>query len=159
MVASGVRHPITLGGKTFDVSPLNDNAHESLDLWLRDQYYQRAAGIVEKFSDKALQEMALKVAYKEALSLTWMSGEGSKLISTIEGMARILWEGIRINHPEVTYEEIKECMRNPETIRTADRIFKTLNTRRVAPATDKGGAAKKSIAKRKRELSRRKKST
>lgn len=156
MVASGIRHPITLGGKTYEVSPLNDNAQESLDLWLREEYYQRAAGIVSKFTDKGLQEIALSVAYKEALALTWMSGVGANMISTVNGLARVLWEGIRINHPTVTYEEIREHMKNPDTIRNANRIFGTLNTRKVA---SKDGDPKKSMAKRKKELSRRKKST
>lgn len=154
-MASAVRQPILIGNRTYECSALDDNARESLDNWVRERYYEIAASMFEKITKADIREQAMAVAMKEALTLTWMSGEGARLIASVDGMARIFWESIRKNHPDVTYESLREQMMNPDNIRKMNRVFKQLNTDKVKA---NAGDPKKSLATRKKRLTRKKKS-
>lgn len=127
MVASSLtRHPITIGDKTYDMSPLDDAAHDSLDEWVRSKYVERNVGYLEKLQDKD-KALAFKVAYDQAASLSWMSPFGARLMGTVEGVARLLYEGIRKNHPDITFEQLKKEMLDPDNIAKANAAFRHLN--------------------------------
>lgn len=148
MTHSTTRYPITLGDKSYEVSPINDVAHDSLDNWIREEYLQHAAALIAKLP-QADKEIALRVAYSTALTMSWLSGEGARLVGTMRGIARVLWEGIRINHPDVPYEEILRHIQNPEIISNANKVFNALNTRKVA---DKDGETKKQQPKNRQKI-------
>lgn len=153
MVASSVRHPITIGGKTYEVSPINDEGREALDEWVRAKFIERAAPMISKMSSDADKDRALRIAYSQAFSLTWLSGEGARLIATVDGVAKMLYEGIRPNHPDVSFEQIRAELFDPDNIRKATHVFDELNTNRVK-RTEGGDESKKGKSR-----SRKKKST
>lgn len=121
-----------LGDKTFEVSPLNDASRDALDEWVRSKFVERVSPIINSLTSEKDKAIALDRAYDKALSLTWMSGEGAKLMGTVEGVARMLYEGVRQNHPDLTYEALCELLFDPENIRKANAIFRELNVRRGA---------------------------
>lgn len=154
MVASGLRHPITIGGRTYEVSPLDDDSHLSLDEWVRAQYINRNVKLLAALP-QADKELALRVAYSEAATISWMSGFGARLMGTIEGVAQLLYEGVRKNHPDVTPQMLKKDLMSPENIAKANAAFKHLND----PDPPKKGAQRKKQLKAKRSPSRKKRST
>lgn len=151
MVASStVRHPLQIGDKTYDVSPLTDEARENLDEWVRSKFVERASKLIEQMRTDSDKELGFKVAFRQAASLSWLSGEGAKMIATVDGMARMLYEGIRPNHPEVEYEALrKECF-DPSIIMRVNATFNDLHGR---------NQTEKKLAPRGKSLSPKKKST
>jgi hypothetical protein len=130
MVASSVRHPIVIGDKTYDVSPLSDEGREAMDEWVRAKFVERITPIIDALKNRQDREAALDRAFTRAFEITWMSEEGSKLIGTVEGVAKLLYEGIRPNHPDVTFDELKQQMFSAENVDKANAIFRELNIRR-----------------------------
>lgn len=147
MVASGIRHPITIGDKTYEISPLNDESHLSLDEWVKSKYIQAVVKLNAALPQEDRAE-ALNVAYKEISTLSWMSGFGAKLMGTVEGVAQLLYEGIRINDPSIKPAQLAKDLLNPENMALANAAFRRLNVPDLKKATVKT-----------RSRSRKKKST
>lgn len=154
MVASTVRHPIKLGDKEYQVSPIDDSGREALDEWVRAKYVERISPLINAMKSEADKILAIDRAFAQASKMTWLSGEGAQMMGTVEGVARLLYEGIRKNHPEVTIEDFRAELFNSENIMKANAVFRELNTNRVKR---EAAAAEKSPGKRRR--SPRKKST
>lgn len=154
MVASTVKHPITLGDKTYDVSPINDVGREALDEWVRAQYVARVTPLIDKLKSEADKILAIDRAFEKAASLTWMSGEGAAMMATVDGVARLLFEGIRVNHPDVSIQEFRSELFDPANIMKANAIFRELNTNRL-----KREVAETTSVPGKQQPSRKKKST
>ena len=143
MASSSLRHPIKLGDKTFEVSPLNDISREALDEWVRSQFVERVLPIINGLASEKDRQLALDRAFDKSLSLTWMSGEGAKLMGTVKGVARMLYEGIRPNHPEIRFEDLCSLLFNPENVRLANAAFRQLNVRQQEKTKDKQVSSKK----------------
>ena len=139
MVASSLRHPITLGDKTYQVSPLDDDSLIALDEYVRAKFVARTAPLIEALKSEKDKQLAFAVAFRQSFALTWLSGEGAKTIGTVDGMAHLLYEGVRKNHPEVTVEELRRALFDPVNVRKANAVFTELNTDR--PAAEQPGAS------------------
>lgn len=157
MVASSLRHPITIGNNTYEVSPLDDDSHMALDEWVRSKYIERNVQLLAALP-QADKELALKVAYSEAATVTWLSGFGARLMGTVEGVAQLLYEGVRKNHPDVTPKMLKKDLMRPENLAKANAAFKHLNDP-DPPPNKKGAQKKKALVKALKSRSRKKKST
>lgn len=98
--------PITMGGKTYNMSPLTDKDIDEIDNWLKATYLQTARlGLVGLTPSE--REELLGIALDKARALTFTSRDGAKIASTIEGTTRVLWQGLKKNHPEISYDEFK----------------------------------------------------
>jgi hypothetical protein len=158
MVARSLtRHPITINGITYQMSPLDDIGHDSLDEWAKAKYVESTAAILAKVpeADKAL---AYKVAYQEAAHITFMSDYGSRLMRTVEGVAQLLYEGIRRNHPEVTPEFLRKALiegAGSDNIEKVTAAFEHLNL----PDEKESSSPKAARLARRKRPSPKKKST
>lgn len=121
------KYPLKIGDKTYELSPLNDIGREALDEWVRSRYIKRAKLLIEELDNESDKRLALKVAFEEAASLTWLTGKGAKMIATIEGMIRMIFEGIRINHPDLTIEEFTQHTFDQAILEEANAAFDALN--------------------------------
>lgn len=59
-------------------------------------------------------------------SLGFMSAVGARFLGTMEGMARIVYEMARPNHPDLKYEDLKSCMVEANNVRAANAKFREL---------------------------------
>lgn len=120
-----LRSPVTIGDTTYDASPLTDEAKDALDEWVRMKYRERVAPMLNELDGNALVVMTREVL-SELPTLSFMSQRGSKYIGTVEGMARLFYEMIRPNHPDVKYETLCKDMLNPEHVNRAKEKFREL---------------------------------
>ena len=136
--------PINLGGTEYLVSPLTDKDLVSLDEYIRHIHIKTAVDSCKNMPQE-IADKALSMAVKQASSMTFMSPEGAGLIKSVAGVARILWLGIKHNHPTVTHEDISAKMLDKRNIAEANRVFKRLN---VDPMQDLLGKAAPAVRRR-----------
>lgn len=134
MATSGITHPVKLGNKTYFATALTDASLQSLDMWIRSKYVERAIELIKKAPPED-KEIAYRVATQEASSLGWKSIFGQQLMGTVEGVAQLLYEGIKENHPEVTPEELRAFLLDGDAVNEATNAFKTLNMRKEKAPT------------------------
>jgi len=83
------------------MSPLTDRDLEELDNWLRVRIIRLARRSTEGLSEKEATA-TMNQAFAFASKLSWTSDEGASLMATRDGVAKVLFQGIHANHPEVT---------------------------------------------------------
>ena len=158
---TGAGTPIKLGDVTYLVSPLSDKDLIELDEFVRFVHVNAAVNS----APAAMKDRALEIAIKQASSLSFMSPDGAAIIKNHNGISRILWHGIRHNHPEVTHEQIRELVVNHEVVAEANRVFKKLNVdplqrlnagKKVPPAASRQPAKRSTSKSSKGTTSRRK---
>lgn len=124
MLSSAARVPLVLNGITLDCSPLDDESQDALNEWVRDRYLDQVAKMAEKLKNNETKQSMLLSATQFSVSLTWASEMGAQLLASVDGIARIVYESCRKNHPNITYEQIKQHMLDPAAIRKANQMFK-----------------------------------
>lgn len=147
MAASGIRHPVKLGDKTYFATALTDASLQSLDMWIRSKYVERAIELIKRAPPED-KETAYRVATQEAASLGWKSGFGQQLMGTVEGVAQLLWEGVRENHPDVTVEELRKFLMDGEAVHEANNAFRALNMKEKEPTKGKAQTLKRSRSRK-----------
>jgi hypothetical protein len=120
---TGAGTPIKLGDVTYLVSPLSDKDLIELDEFVRFVHVNAAVDS----APASMKDRALEIAIQQASALSFMSPGGAAIIKNHNGISRILWHGIRHNHPEVTHEQIRELIIKHEVVAEANRVFKKLN--------------------------------
>jgi len=101
---------IVIGGKTYRMSPLQDRDVAELDNWLRSRIIRMARDSLAADEPEDMKRITMEAAIRFAQGLTWISGEGAQVMDTIDGISRIVWQGVYHNHPEVSYEEVRRSM-------------------------------------------------
>ena len=139
---------ITLGGKELKMSPLTDKEIGILDRWVRARHIQVARESLEGLSEED-KEMTMSIALQQASAMTFMSGPGAAVISTIDGWAQIMWCGIHKNHPEITPDELKGMLLDPVNLKTERIEWERLNMAEESKTTGKKPDAKKKKKERK----------
>lgn len=139
-------------GKTLWMSPLTDRDIEELDNWVQARYIDNARKSLSKDATAQEREETLRVAMDGALVLSWLSGLGAKLLATVPGMAMLAFQSCRANHPGLTYEEVRQEMLSPESVRAVESTFNQLNSMR---ASDNPQRARRRAEKKRRRRDRR----
>jgi hypothetical protein len=153
------------GGKTktrllrLQMKPLSDKDISEMDLWVRVRYIRTAREAAEGLTpDRYEQE--LRIAQMTAIQLSAFSGMGGKMIATVDGMARVIWQGIKDNHPEITEHRIRALMFSQRNLKEANAAFKMVN---FSPAVTSEKGEKRgrtpqadNLRKRRKALQRRK---
>ena len=156
---SAARFPIPFSDVTYYMSPLTDRDIDELDNWLRASYLQMARNSLEGVTDQELRRETLQIAMDHARTLSWMQGEGSEIAGTLEGITRVLWQGMRHNHPELAYETLREKMRDPLNAEYALTVWRELNLGKTEKNDVKDRAKKLLTRNLKRPAPRKKRST
>lgn len=135
--------PVTFHGNEYRATPLSDKDLVELDHWIQAQFIARVRESLEsldpdnKPEDQIVYEREMQGARRQALTITWMSGEGAGMMATVNGTARVLWHQLRKNHPEMTHDDCRELMIDPQSIGLAQQLFKTLDLNPTARQADK----------------------
>lgn len=102
--------PITFGSQTYSMSPLRDTDIDEINNWLRASYIKMARESIDASMSKVEREELLGVAMDRARRISFMEGNGSDLVSSLEGFIRIFWQGIKRNHPGIPFDAFKSSI-------------------------------------------------
>lgn len=102
--------------------PLSDKDIIELDEWLRDRFIQQAYFAAESLPQEA-GDRIIKIALKEAISLSWISNEGRALVATIEGITRIFFQALdKTKHSNVKVpQHVRYLFTNSDNIKVVWR--------------------------------------
>ncbi len=128
MSLTGAAIPVFLSGKEYLVSPLRDIDLVELDEYVRSVHIQTAVNATLNAPQDA-KRIAIERAVDYASSITFMSPQGAAIVKSSDGVARILWQGVKQNHPDMTHAELRALMYSPENVREANRVFAELNVK------------------------------
>lgn len=113
-VLTSARRPIRLGDREFLASPLTDRDIAELDEWIQEHFIDLARRSLKPSTSEADRELTMRVAMREAMSLTWLSGQGARIMGTVDGLSRLLWQMIHHSHPEVRPEQLRAYLIDPK---------------------------------------------
>jgi hypothetical protein len=131
--------PIRLSGTVYNVSPLDDKDTSELDEYVRFIHMETAKAAAITCSDESIKHMIISSAVAQASSLSFMSPQGAAIIKSVDGVSRILWHGIKHNHPEVTHEFIRsQLFSNKSNIAEANKLFDELNVKPLQGVAARG---------------------
>lgn len=148
--ASGAPIEITLGDKSYRMSPLTRRDIEELDNYVRATVMTTARASLPQDASEEQKKLTEETALRTAMSMSWMTGEGARLMSSLTGWSRILWQGLRYNHPELTPDSIAALLLDPTNLEQAQKRWHLLNI--GPPKVDKkGGQPKHGGKKRERK--------
>lgn len=137
---TGASYPLRLGDKTFYVCPLSDKDITELTNWVRGNYINSAK--------QANDDSVTRIAIEQASTLFAFTGQGAKILATVEGMSKLVQVMARKNHPELTESELMQLILDDTNRREVNRVFKLQN---ITPAT----TGKKGAQNRAKELKNR----
>lgn len=144
--------PLHLGGVEYMLSPLGDDDIEELNQWLRSRVIQMAQqSLTDDMSPEVRREI-LSLAIDKARQLSWISGAGAAEMATLEGLSRVVWQGLRRNHPELTHAQVRKLIIDKKTVEYAMAVWRELN---LQPAAKQKGRPADGSPKARRQ-SRRK---
>jgi hypothetical protein len=123
--------PIRLGGKEYLMSPLSDRDIEELDQWLKSKVIQMAIDAIPQNASDQICRSVLDSANRVAMEISWMSPEGARQMRTLDGMARLFWQSIKINHPEMSHIDVRKCLVDARVVDEALSAFDDLNNLRA----------------------------
>lgn len=143
---------VRLGGKTYRMSPLTGRDIAELENWLQSEALRRVRDSLGDAS-AAEYERTISAAVIGASSLSLSSTRGAAMFSTVAGLARMLWQGIQRNHPDVTAEQIQTALFSADSMAEAELALERANRFgdvKKKPETRKRVKRKKQTKKRKR---------
>jgi len=97
-------------GKEYRLSPLTLRDYAQLDLWLEKEVVERARRVFADEKDEKVRSVEIRLAQREAQTITWETLKGAELICTPEGVARLLYLALHHNHTELTLEQVKDMI-------------------------------------------------
>ena len=131
--------PVQLGGKTYLLRPLNIKQEGELTHYLQSLVMQAAVSGLQYVSDEDERDRLYAKAAAHAAGVTWMTEEGQRLLSSIEGASYFIWVAMREDQPEMTLEAVDALIRKEgamQSVNTALSIqqgtSKKNSTERVA---------------------------
>lgn len=159
VTASPIPFSVTEDGKEveYTASPLNDADIVELDHWLQEQFIARVRGSLPEDVSDDDYDRAMRLAYKEAAHLTFMSGQGATLMASVDGISRVLWHQLKKRSPKLTHEQVRKMCTNPVTAKKAAEAFQKLDMKPAEDAANKQEAANAAAKKRRDRLHKLKK--
>jgi hypothetical protein len=117
--------PLFLNKKEYRATRLDDVDIAELDEWVQVTVIQRATKALTEDMPATLREEVLRSAHREAATLTWMGGQGAKILATVDGMARLVWQMLKKSHPDLTPDFVRQEMIKDKdgNVKEANRVF------------------------------------
>lgn len=114
-------------GKELRMSPLTDRDIAELDQWVQARLIQNARKSLPPDATQADRDETLRLAMQESLTVSWLTGVGAKMMLTVDGIARLAWQGVHKNHPDITLDQLQTLMFKEENVKRAYAAFKRAN--------------------------------
>lgn len=129
-------------GTEWRLSNLGPDDVAELDSWLQSRMVSIARNSLDTSMSPAEREETLNAAIRVAANSTALAGSGSPILSSIDGIVRVIWQQVKRNHPNVTHDDVRAKIFNPDNLR-AMRDAAERSQRPVARATTKQGGKRK----------------
>ena len=147
-------------GTSYRMAPLSDQDISTLDHWVQQRFLATARASMpeteptmspaEARAVEESRERIERVSLQVAVTLTFMSGTGARILASVSGMVQLVWQCIRREHPDVTIDDLRKELLDPKNIDEARRMFGTLNTSGgEEPSRKKRGASQRRRPSRK----------
>lgn len=121
--------PIKLGGKEYLLSPLTDGDVEELNNWIRSSVIQMAHASLVPGMEKEVRDEILGAAIREARKMALYNKEGQDFMRDANGVARLLWQGLKKKHPDLTHAFVREqIMTTRVDVSAAMEMFNEINS-------------------------------
>lgn len=114
-------------GTEYYMSPLTDIDMDELDEWVQSRVVENAQRSLRDDMSPAEREEVLGAASRASVEVTWLSGIGAKLMSSIQGMSRIVWLMARHNHAELKLETVRAHLLDQQNLEAARLAFEKAN--------------------------------
>ena len=114
-------------GTEYRMSPLTDRDISELDEWVRLTYINLALKSLPPEVSEEQREAVRFRAVGEAMAVTWTSATGAALMATVDGMTRLVWQGVRVNHPAVTLEDLRKHLFSRDNLAMVRSQFRRAN--------------------------------
>jgi len=152
--------PVEVGvsGRTLRMSPMTDVMIGEMDNWYRAQAIRAARASLSIDATEEERQETMDRVFRLAPTLTWLSKQAQKSLQTIDGLAQVMWLGLRPNHPELEIAEIREMLTDPQAAEAMLDAFVLVNPNDDGPAAVKKNteAERTERENRKREKRKRK---
>lgn len=136
--ATAATFPITFDGVEYLLSPLTDADISSLDGWLRHRIIETAAAAAESITNPEIRQLVIDRAIERAMQLTWLSGRGTQMMASPDGLARMMWTMLQKRHPGVSYEKLRAAMFNEANTQAFNRSFAAMQGQPEAESKKEG---------------------
>jgi len=118
---------VTIGDKTYRMSPLTDRDIGELDNWIQAKSLRIARESIPKDASTDEYNRMITAAMVGIQSLTMSSTRGAAVMASVDGLARALWQGIHPHHPDVTVDDVASALYTAKDIGSAAFDFKRVN--------------------------------
>ncbi len=128
---------------TYKMSPLTDRDIAELDEWVQSRFIRAARESLDETTPADIWERTMRLAMREALTLSWMRPPASAIFQSIDGLARLAWQSMKRNHPDLSVQNIRHLLFDPQNIDKVQEAFQRANdvgdkVVSASPATEAG---------------------
>lgn len=110
-------------GTQLLLKPLGDRSETSLNNWVKARYLHDQRSNIPEGLDNETKDRIERIAQQTAATLCWYLGLGSSIMVSIDGMAQIIYEAAKENHPNITPEEIRAKLFQGRNLDLANEAF------------------------------------
>jgi hypothetical protein len=105
-------HPISIGGKEYQMSPLTERDLDELDAWYRKTMIDAARSALSSDMTQDERDEVMDAAVRQAHGLRFLT-RGAKMSG--ERFARLIWQGCKKKHPQLTMTEVITALKESPT--------------------------------------------
>ncbi len=126
-------------GTSYQFSPLTDKDMDELDEWLQARLIENARNSLDDKMTQAERDETMSLAMRESLTVSFVTGQGARMLSTLPGMVRLCWQSIKKCHPNVTEAQLREKLLKPGNLDSVNDAFEKVNSlnERSAPSKNR----------------------
>lgn len=126
-LVTAARHDLTLvgddGAMMLQLSPLADQDITELTAYVSQKYMAAVRVAIAMENRQSARDEIIAVALRTVATMQAFSALGVKILSTEEGMSRVLYQQCARNNPDVTQEKIRLRLKNADNLRAANAAF------------------------------------
>jgi hypothetical protein len=105
---------------------MSDADIQEMNNWLRSEVIRIARENIPKNATQSERDEMLQAGIIAASGVSVTKLAGQRMLASIEGWARLVWQMCHRNHPDVTVEQFRAMMTDPANMREASRVFEDL---------------------------------
>lgn len=99
--------PFDMGSVEFQLSPLTDRDISELDNWLRARMVRAARESLPDDATPEQRQETIGAAVVATAGVCLLSDLCASVMATPDGLARVIWQSVKRNHPGLTPEDVE----------------------------------------------------
>lgn len=148
----GAGVPLFISGKEFSARTLTDRDYTEINEYIKSEVVNIAYNTIKQqdLVQYERQEL-LSAAILAATQVNWFTTEGTHIMNTPKGMARLAWQMIKFYHPRTSFKSLHDLFVTAdhiqENIDRVNQVFDQLNRPETEDKEDKGDSEVKDKSK------------